>query len=194
MVESPAGRFIGRMRVFRRGLSATGDSADHEGDRGKRLLMIHRRNAGFTLIDMLITVTILAILAALVMPHFAAATDNAKIARVMQELQTVRGQLQLYRTQHGGRYPTIEQMWVNLTSKTDASGAVTANGPLGPYLKKEPANPFTTSTRVVAPGSETTHDGWTFDAVSGDLKAVGFDEVTKSYTAPGTAAPGNAGR
>lgn len=141
------------------------------------------RRTGFTLVEILIVVVILGILAGLVIPQFGNASENAKSSNTVAQLQTIRGQLELYRLQHNG-YPTLAQLWDNLISKTTAAGVVDANGDFGPYLKKAPSNPYTNSSTVAVTGAGTVAHGWEYDATTGQISAVGFNESTQTYTAP----------
>ena len=50
--------------------------------------------------------------------------------------------------QHNGDYPTLAQMWGNLTSTTAIDG--TAGADFGPYLQKPPTNPFTNASTLAA--------------------------------------------
>jgi len=59
---------------------------------------------GFTLVELLIVVIILAILAAIVVPQFASSTDDAKLASLDSTLSNVRSAIDLYRQQHDS-YP-----------------------------------------------------------------------------------------
>lgn len=59
----------------------------------------------FTLIEILIVVVILGILAAMVIPQFADATQQSQISTIKSTLQTLRGQVELYRVQHDGVMP-----------------------------------------------------------------------------------------
>ncbi|HWB20738.1 MAG TPA: prepilin-type N-terminal cleavage/methylation domain-containing protein, partial [Phycisphaerales bacterium] len=61
----------------------------------------------FTLIEILIVVVILGILAAIVIPQFTDASTQASNASVKSQLQTLRGQLELYRVQHQDQYPDL---------------------------------------------------------------------------------------
>lgn len=63
-----------------------------------------RRNRAFTLIEILIVVVILGILAAIVVPQFTSASDDAAQSSVRSTLQTVRAQLELYKFDNGA-YP-----------------------------------------------------------------------------------------
>ncbi len=59
---------------------------------------------GFTLVELLIVVIILAILAAIVVPQFSATTEDAKLAAVDSTLANMRSAIDLYFQQHG-EYP-----------------------------------------------------------------------------------------
>ena len=60
-----------------------------------------RAPRGFTLVEILIVVIILGILAAIVIPQFTNASQNARESSLQSTLQTLRSQIQLYKLQHG---------------------------------------------------------------------------------------------
>jgi prepilin-type N-terminal cleavage/methylation domain-containing protein len=62
---------------------------------------------GFTLVELLIVVVIMAVLAATVIPEFNSSTDNAKTNTSMFNLPTMRAQLQTYQAQHRVNAPTL---------------------------------------------------------------------------------------
>ena len=68
-----------------------------------------RSRRGFTLIEILIVVVILGILAAIVIPQFSSASNEAAISSVRSQLQTLRSQVELYRVQNG-QYPNNGQI------------------------------------------------------------------------------------
>jgi len=163
-----------------------------------------RNSTGFTLVEILIVVVILGILAAIVIPQFTSASDDAKESSLFTQLQTVRSQLELYQVQHNGNYPSITDLqddtgagtgdqWGKMINKTDVSGGILTSGDAGyadgygPYLQQPPKNPFTQSSTVVAGTSNSdgaATDGWVYDADTGQIWAVGFDETTGEYTEP----------
>ena len=149
----------------------------------------HRK--AFTLIEVLIVVTILGILAATVLPQFSASSAEAQQATLMHNLQILRGQIAMYKSQHGS-YPaqtaTVSQDFKNaLLLATDAKGNSGGTGlkPFGPYIVGQlPNNPFTNGKGVKmvnAPISSTTPDetamdgtdnvGWIYSPTEGLLKA-----------------------
>ncbi len=132
------------------------------------------KQAGFTLIEMIIVVLLLGILAMVIIPQITVSTGEARLNTLRTNLNTVRAAVELYYHQHGGVYPGAV--------KTDGSGAATvatdlpaafidqltkytvldgeANGDrtalpagepvYGPYIKTAtlPENPYNSSTGV----------------------------------------------
>ena len=108
------------------------------------------RHDGFSLVEILVVVFLLSILAAVVIPRFSDASSEGMEAVLVTNLQLLRNQIDLYRHQHGGRLPHLNQRGKNntknlirrLTEKTDPDGRLNANGSCGPYIHAWPANPF----------------------------------------------------
>ncbi len=126
------------------------------------------KRKGFTLVEILIVVIILGILAAIVVPQFAEASEDAKLSTLASDLQTVRQQLQLYKLQHDGDWPADDKIVAQLTGTTQKDGS--ANGPLGPYLTTFPTNPFTDSADIDE--GNTKGDGshaWYYDEDTGEF-------------------------
>lgn len=134
-------------------------------------MKIHRRiSAGFTLVEILIVVVILGILAAIVVPKFTEASVTAKGSAVVSQLRTIRVQLDLYKLQHNDDFPTLAEMFTNLTTNTESDGTAGdgSEDDLGPYLQATPANPFTGGATVAADNS----GDWEYDASTGEIRAV----------------------
>jgi prepilin-type N-terminal cleavage/methylation domain-containing protein len=62
-------------------------------------------HAGFTLVELLIVVIILAILAAIVIPQFSSSTVDAQEAALGADLDAMRAATELFKAQHNGVYP-----------------------------------------------------------------------------------------
>jgi len=148
-------------------------------------------HAGFTLVELLIVVVILGILAGIVLPSFNTSTEDAKVSATVQNLQTFRAAVDLYKVQHDAKYPgypvgggaPTEALFndqLTLVSKKDGSTAAlgTAGYPFGPYLKTGvPPNPFNglSSITMIAdaaafPGAADNTTGWVFKPYTGELK------------------------
>ena len=63
------------------------------------------KQAGFTLVELLIVAIILAILAAIVVPQFASSTADAQDSALRSNLAGIRSAIDLYTQQHGGTFP-----------------------------------------------------------------------------------------
>jgi general secretion pathway protein G len=132
---------------------------------------------GFTLVEILIVVIILGILASIVLPQFAGASDSAKKANMRNQLQTLRSTVQLYRIEHRDEVPPLVTTgWNAITSKTKTDGTIDPAGERGPYLPFPPVNPLTKSSTVVAVGSGTAGtNGWYYDEVNGKVYGANAD-------------------
>lgn len=131
------------------------------------------KRRAFTLVELLIVVIILGILAAVVIPQFSDASTDARLASLTTNLQTIRGQVDLYRLQHNGVYPTLADFANQMTKKTDVDGTVNASGKFGPYLQRIPNNPFTVggSGNDVTNTAAASNKAWYYDETAGTFKA-----------------------
>ncbi len=117
-----------------------------------RTVSFRRIRKGFTLVEILIVVIILGILAAIVIPQFTSASEDARVNSTHSLLQTIRAQIELYKLQHGDMWPTTsgnpvaaEMSWTALTGVTPY-GNPSKN--FGPYLQQTPVNPLNGSSTI----------------------------------------------
>ena len=115
---------------------------------------VRRIRKGFTLVEILIVVIILGILAAIVIPQFTSASQEARESSAMSLLQTIRSQIELYKLQHGDKWPTTsgdavaaEMNWASLTGVTPYGNP---SKDYGPYLQDTPVNPLNGSDTIAA--------------------------------------------
>ena len=65
---------------------------------------------GFTLVEILIVVVILGILAAIVVPQFTNAANEARMGNIRTQTSTLENQIELYAAQNSGAYPTLAEL------------------------------------------------------------------------------------
>lgn len=119
---------------------------------------MHKKIRGFTLVELLLVVTIILILAGMVIPRMAGRTEQARRAAAKVDIDTnIAMALDLYELDTG-KYPTSEQGLQALIAKP-ASAPVPANWN-GPYLKKKkiPIDPWNRSYIYVSPGVHNPED------------------------------------
>ena len=124
------------------------------------------RNRGFTLIEVLVVVAILAILAAIVVPQIMDRPDEAKRVAAKADIRALVQALKLYRLDNQ-RYPTAEQGLQALVTKP-TSGPIPGNWK--PYLEKLPNDPWGNPYQYLNPGVKGAIDIMSFGA---DGKAGG---------------------
>jgi general secretion pathway protein G len=137
---------------------------------------------GFTLIEILIVVVILGILAAIVIPQFTDASQEASVSSLQTQLQTIRSQIELYNVQHpatpydvngygddgsGAQETAFGNFWVALVQND--------------YLQTEPRNPLQNGVTAVS-DAPAANVGWVWDAPGGawTLNLYAVDETGAS--------------
>ena len=129
----------------------------------------------FTLVEILIVVVILGILAAIVVPQFTNATQDAQAGNIQTQLDTLNNQIELFRDRNNA-YPNSNNLvgydWLEMINQG--------------YLKSAPKNPYNGSSTVAAMGSSApATDGWHWGQDPNNiyfLGATNFDETTGTIT------------
>lgn len=122
--------------------------------RVRRGLLIAQR--GFTFIEIMVVVAILAILAALVVPRIMGRTDDAKRTAAKVQIRNIEGALQLYKLDNGV-YPSTEQGLKSLVEKPSV-GVIPKKWKLGGYLHKLPEDPWGTPYKYLSPSPNLKGD------------------------------------
>lgn len=123
----------------------------------KYLKMAYKKNKGFTLVELLVVLSILALLLTLAVPKYFTSIEKAKDATLKQDLNTLRESLDKYYADNG-KYPnTLEDLVEHK------------------YIRKLPADPITekTTTWIFTP-PEPPLEGDIYDIHSGS-KALAKD-------------------
>ncbi|HHQ40870.1 MAG TPA: type II secretion system protein GspG [Chromatiales bacterium] len=133
-----------------------------QGEGARRPRAAGTRARGFTLIEVMVVVVILAILAAVLVPRIMDRPDEARIARARQDIRAIESALQLYRLDNY-RYPTTEQGLEALVRKPSVPPEP-PNWKPGGYLDRVPVDPWGRPYRYLHPGEHGEFDVFTYGA------------------------------
>ena len=153
-----------------------------------------RVRQAFTLIEILIVVVILGILAAIVIPQFTDASQEAAKSNLRSQLQTIRSQIELFNVQHpsdpyeadgapdlyGG--PGLGGFWRGLVENNYLQAA-----PLNPLTDTANFDPTAVAAGAVAGGAWLWMESSPGDTWTQNVYAV--DELGNLFADPDTGNP-----
>jgi len=130
---------------------------------------LNKARRGFTLIEILIVVVILGILAAIVIPQFTDASQEASESSVRSQLQTLRSQIELFRVEDpaaASAWNPVNDGWTALID--------------GDYIQAAPKNPLQNSTTVAAAAAADV--GWVWrDKGNGTMMLYAVDSAGAEF-------------
>ncbi|MBI5276431.1 MAG: type II secretion system major pseudopilin GspG [Burkholderiales bacterium] len=115
---------------------------------------------GFTLIELMVVLVIIAVLGALIVPNVLDRADDARVTAARTDVNNLVQALKLYKLDNH-RYPTGEQGLQALVAKP-ATGPAPANWK--PYLEKLPNDPWGRPYQYLNPGLKGEIDVMSFGA------------------------------
>ena len=134
----------------------------------KQLVQINlkRRAQGFTLLEVMVVVVIIAIMAAAIGPKLLGNIEKASISRAGTDIKSISSQLELYKAENY-QYPSTDQGLEALVTKP--SGDPTPKN-WRQYLNKTPMDPWENPYKYLSPGSHGDFDIYSFgpDGVQSD--------------------------
>lgn len=146
----------------------------------KRLSHAGSRRSAFTLIEVLLVVSVLAVIAGVVVPQVTSVVDEARNSAALVDLQEITLAIERYRLEHTGQPPDLIQneTLVQLSGKTDLEGNL-GSGPkfiYGPYIPSIPKNALNGVARVfrintAPPANLPNRVGWVYHPASGQMWA-----------------------
>lgn len=138
-------------------------------------VVLRKARGGFTLVELLLVIIIIATLAAIVVPRFTGRSEEARITAAKADITTLETQLDIYALDNLDKYPTTEQGLKALVEKP-----TTPPEPKkwkGPYLKKGvPVDPWGNEYKYGFPGA---HNPSSFDlwSMGPDGQDGGGDDI-----------------
>lgn len=125
------------------------------------------KSLGFTLIEILLVVAIIAALAAMVVPRLTGRSEKAKVATAKADIRAnIATAIKMYEIDMGS-FPTTDQ-GLNALAAAPSDAAAWS----GPYIDKKPIDPWGRAYQYKSPG---THNPSTYD-----LYSFGHDGVESS--------------
>jgi general secretion pathway protein G len=122
---------------------------NHEYKTKKRSFSKKSRVQGFTLLEVMVVVVIIAVMAAVVAPGVLDKLSDAKIERVKADVKSLESTLSLYKLDNF-QFPSTDQGLDALVTKP--SGSPEPKG-WKSYLKKTPMDPWKNPYKYLNPGS-----------------------------------------
>ncbi|SHF43369.1 general secretion pathway protein G [Caldanaerobius fijiensis DSM 17918] len=169
---------------------------------GRMVKNVHN-NRGFTLVELLVVVAIIAILAAVLVPRLLGYTDRARQARAMSDLGTMKTVIETYTADQGqGVYPSIKTTDQNYVGTILKNGGINwtgdTNGVKDPwgypyyYTVSAPDTNGNVHYIIVSPGKDgklgSTDDVYTTDSVQPTVGQADTATFTDLAATPPTAA------
>ena len=98
------------------------------------------REAGLTLVEMIVVLAIIALVAALIVPNVIGRPDQARVTTARTDLKTIGAAPKMYRLDNGD-YPTTQQ-GLSALAKRPTSGPQPTAFPSEGYLPQTPVDPW----------------------------------------------------
>ncbi len=115
-----------------------------------------RNRKGFTLIELMVVITILGILAVLILPRITGQTDEARKTATRIQIKNIEQALHLFELDNGF-YPSTEQ-GLDALVKKPTIGRAPNKYREGGYMSKVPKDPWGTPYLYISPGAHGDFD------------------------------------
>jgi general secretion pathway protein G len=133
----------------------------------------HTRTAGFTLIELMLVLVILATLAAVVLPKFTGRSEQAKITAAQTQISQIEVALDAFEIDLG-RFPSTAEGLRALVVKPSTD----SDGWQQPYLRRDvPNDPWGQEYQYRYPGTHN-QEGYDLYSTGPDKKLGGDDDIT----------------
>jgi len=143
-------------------------------------MLIYRRQSGFTLIEIMVVLVIIAIMTALIAPQIMGRVDEARVTAAKQDIRTLETALDFFQMENF-RYPTTDMGLEALVKKPEDPSI--RNWRTGGYLRATtvPSDPWGNPYHYMQPGTK----GGAYDLYSlgadGEVGGEGVDADIGSW-------------
>lgn len=134
--------------------------------------------AGFTFIELMVVVVILALLVAIVAPKIVGRTDEARRTAAQVQVRSIEQGLHLFKLDNGF-YPSTEQGLEALVT-APTIGKIPQHWREGGYLPKVPIDPWNSPYVYLSPGLHGDYDVMSYGA-DGEPGGEGEDADIESW-------------
>lgn len=121
-----------------------------------------RRQAGFSLIEILVVLVIMGLLISIIAPNVLGRADEARVQKVFADFSAIETALRMYRLDNYS-YPSSEQ-GLNALVERPTLAPVPANWRSEGYLESLPVDPWGNPYLYLSPGQNGQYDIFTYGA------------------------------
>jgi general secretion pathway protein G len=137
----------------------------------------HQRRSAFSLIELVIVIVIIGIIGAIAIPRMSRGAAGASDSALKANLSLLRNAIDLFNTEHNGKYPVLADLEKALTTYSNEAGTAfqatkDTTYIYGPYLRAIPPLPVGNDrgkNTIVA--TYTAGNGWVYNATTGQISA-----------------------
>lgn len=130
------------------------------------------KQSGFTLIELMVVVVILALLATFVVPQIMDRPEQARVVKAQQDIRSLESALKMYKLDNFS-YPSTDQGLEALVKKPDGNPKPRNYNPKG-YLESLPQDPWGNAYLYLNPGEHGEIDIYSLGA-DGAAGGTGYD-------------------
>lgn len=128
----------------------------------QKQMKLHRRSAGFSLIEIMVVLVIMGLLISILAPNVLGRADEARVQKVFADFSAIETALRMYRLDNYD-YPSSEQGLGALVERPSMA-PVPANWKADGYLESLPVDPWGRPYLYLSPGQQGAVDIFTYGA------------------------------